>query len=123
MSARPPAVLVLRSAQRRSQRRRGPQQQRWRHEACQPPGSNAISNRAKGDERPRPPGRKHFASLRAITARRLQALVGQRLSELFAALVLEGNLNLHPVALDLAVFQLHVELRDLGCTEVAERLR
>src|SRR6266581_1061676 len=37
--------------------------------------------------------------------------------------VLERNLDLRPIALDLTVFQLHVELRDLGDTQVAQLLR
>src|SRR5438552_14036667 len=37
--------------------------------------------------------------------------------------VLERNLDLRSIALDLTVFQLHVELRDLGDTQVAQLLR
>src|SRR5690349_4378748 len=56
------------------------------------------------------------------SARQLQAHVRQRLT-LLATFILEGNLDLRPIALDLAVFQLHVELGDLCHAEVAQRLR
>src|SRR6185369_4387854 len=38
-------------------------------------------------------------------------------------LVLEGDLHLGAVRQDLAVLEMHVELRDLGDAEVAQRLR
>src|SRR5438132_5173340 len=60
---------------------------------------------------------RHPSSAAAMTRATLKTRKRSR------AFVLEGHLDLRAIALDLAILQLHIELRDLGHPQVAQRLR
>src|SRR2546427_9767083 len=59
----------------------------------------------------------------SVALQNLKAAMSRRTRSGLVAFVLERHLDLGPIALDLAVLQLHVELRDLRHTQVAQCFR